>query len=86
MPVTDTQTAPQDLDGKTFAEVKRSVLAGETVRRDFRTGHIVPAHMQGTMYSPRDLFASALAEAEAGLKAYYARAQRSADPVKLAAE
>ena len=75
-----------DTDRKTFAEVKRAVLAGAPVIRDFRTGHIVPDHMRGKLYSPRDLLASAIAEAEAGVEAYYARAKLLASSVKLAAE
>lgn len=75
-----------DTDRKTFDEVKRAVAAGETVRRDLRTGHIVPAHLQGTMYSPRDLLASALAEDEARLTSWLTRKAAPVDPLKLAAE
>lgn len=86
MHVIATQTAPQDIDGKTFAAVKEAVLSGAEVRRDLRTGHIVPAHLQGRMYSPRDLLASALAEDEARLTAWLTRKAAPVDPLKLAAE
>lgn len=80
--VRDGQERAADFDTRTYRAVKAELEAGGEVRRDFRTGHVVPAHLVGKAYSVRDLLASAFAEIDAASD----RASRRAPALKIAAE
>lgn len=72
-----------DFDARTYRAVKAELEAGGDVSRDFRTGHVIPAHLSGKLYSARDLFASAMAELDLASERASARLALA---LKIAAE
>jgi hypothetical protein len=71
------------LDRATYTAVKAELASGRPVLRHSATGKVVPAHLQGTLYSVRDLHASAFAEIDAQVERISARRSPA---LKMAAE